>query len=207
MVKDWRWKAAILIYLAIPAFGFLQCVKQYQILDNVQHVDISELPKRIAPDLQQFQMSGFEIYGESEHKSKIVCVGKTETPDETPVVVVLECKTAPDPEKAITNITASGTAKGLASTSQNISKKLAAKMALQLPYSAPEKIFYVNVEKQYLSSTIIITIFFSLIGFIPLAWAYKILDEAQFKKRKATHYALGSVALQLEIAKQEIYRY
>ena len=207
MKDDWRWVAAVLLYLAVPIYGISHCVKHYQIRHNVRHVAISDIPNRVTEDLQQFEINDFEIYGNEDSKSRIVCVAQPESPDDDPAVVVLFCSYSSDPQKSFDDINSSGVAKGLITSSQTISKKWAFEEGWDLPDVAAERIFYIHADRDYFDSTAIIAIAFTLICLIPLAWVYMELEERRFKDSVAANNVTSSVALQVELAKQATYRY
>ena len=207
MKDNWRWVAAVLLYLAVPIYGFSQCVKHYRIRHNVQHVAISDVSQRVTEDLQQFELSDFETYRNEDSKSRIVCVEEPEGLGEAPAVVVLSFDHAPDPQKSLNDVKSSGVAKGLATKSQFIGWRSAHEAGLELPNVAAEQFFYIEVGRDYFDSTVIITTAFSLICLIPLAWVYMELDNYQFKDQMAAEYVTSNVALQVSLAKQDTYRY
>ena len=206
-MDDWRWKAAVLLYLAIPLYGGWQIVKQYRALHDVEHVNLADLPSCLADDPHQFKISGFEVYGELGSSAKILCIAETETPDEIPALIVLDCRKAPDQDKAIADIIDSQIVQGLASSSSYITRKTAIEREYVIPHLTPEKIYWVYVGKEYYSATIMLTIAFTLIGLIPLVWVYVKLDDLYHNNRLAATRISSSVALQVQIAKHENWRY
>ena len=63
MIKDWRWKLAILMFSIAPAYGIGKYIEYYQIQNSETEVAVSDFESKISESLAQFQINEFETEG------------------------------------------------------------------------------------------------------------------------------------------------
>ena len=209
MNTNWRWIVSLLIFLSIPSVGTWQYVKHWQILNSERQVTLSDLEEQTAEELQQIQLSGFrtedvKIVETNNHEYAVVISVEKEEPSHPKVAVVLEHKKSGS--IPLESLISTGVVTGLVSTNQSISKKRADKLGLDLSYSPAEHFLVVDIEREYLTEIVGITVGFLLIGLIGLTIVYANVDGQQFKDKLARDRVKSQVFLQLNIAKQETYR-
>ena len=201
MEGDWKVKIALLMFLAIPAFGIWQYAKHYQLSTSEAHVNVSELSSSDSRIGKVVILHGFTGKAETS-----VVVGRNEflvveSTSEGQIVVLRRHKKL---EGSITERVSDGMARGYVSF---IGKRRAEELGLVDAEFSERRIALVDVDRDYLGEIILLTFAGTLVGLVALGYVYLEADEQSFKERNRQSQTKSKVALQLAIAKQDLIRY
>jgi len=202
MFGDFRLKIALLLFLAIPAFGAWQFAKHYFVRPTEHHISSPEFQTLEGKaEAQRVLLYGFIkgtdvpiVTGRYEYMRVDSSVGPE-------IAILCRRKTL---EGSISDRVSTGRVTGYYSTT---SREWAEEMGLIGSDFAAERIVFLDVDHEYLSSIACLTLGFTLFGLVYLGYVFLKVDDRNFQVRTQRNRTKSQVALQLAIAKQEIVRY
>ena len=208
MIKDWRWKLAILMFSIAPAYGIGKYIEYYQIQNSETEVAVSDFESKISESLAQFQINEFEtedvqIVESGKYEYAVVTSVDSESPTDAPAAVLLRQRKW-DAHAPLNDQVASGVVSGLVSSRQKLNSESLAEMGLPISASAGW-VYFVDVNRDYLSEISKLTTAFVFIGLGVLFLVYTKLEDRYVAMQNRRSYVNGQVALQLSIARQETY--
>ena len=208
MIKDWRWKLAILMFSIAPAYGIGKYIEYYQIQNSETEVAVSDFESKISESLAQFQINEFEtedvqIVESGKYEYAVVTSVDSESPTDAPAAVLLRQRKW-DAHAPLNDQVASGVVSGLVSSRQKFNSESLAEMGLPISASAGW-VYFVDVNRDYLSGIAKLTTVFVFIGLGVLFVVYTKLEDRYLAMQNRRSYVNGQVALQLSIARQETY--
>ena len=208
MIKDWRWKLAILMFSIAPAYGIGKYIEYYQIQNSETEVAVSDFESKISENLAQFQINEFEtedvqIVESGKYEYAVVTSVDSESPPDAPATVLLRQRKW-DAHAPLNDQVASGVVSGLVSSRQKLNSESLAEMGLPISASAGW-VYFVDVNRDYLSEISKLTTVFVFIGLGVLFVVYTKLEDRYLAMQNRRSYVNGQVALQLSIARQETY--
>ena len=208
MIKDWRWKLAILMFSIAPAYGIGKYIEYYQIQNSETEVAVSDFESKISENLAQFQINEFEtedvqIVESGKYEYAVVTSVDSESPTDAPAAVLLRQRKW-DAHAPLNDQVASGVVSGLVSSRQKLNSESLAEMGLPISASAGW-VYFVDVNRDYLSEISKLTTVFVFIGLGVLFVVYTKLEDRYLAMQNRRSYVNGQVALQLSIARQETY--
>ena len=208
MTKDWRWKLAILMFSLVPAYGIGKFIEHYQIQNSETEVAVTDFESKISESLSQFQINGFEtedvqIVESGKYEYAVVTSVDSESPTDAPATVLLRQRKW-DAHAPLNDQIASGVVSGLVSSRQQSNSESLAEMGLPISTSA-EWVYFVDVNRDYLSEIAKLTTAFVFIGLVVLFLVYTKLEDQYVDIRNHRSRVNGQVALALSIARQETY--
>lgn len=208
MIKDWRWKLAILMFSIAPAYGIGKYIEYYQIQNSETEVAVSDFESKISESLAQFQINEFEtedvqIVESGKYEYAVVTSVDSESPTDAPAAVLLRQRKW-DAHAPLNDQVASGVVSGLVSSRQKFNSESLAEMGLPISASAG-RVYFVDVNRDYLPGIAKLTTVFVFIGLGVLFVVYTKLEDRYLAMQNRRSYVNGQVALQLSIARQETY--
>ena len=208
MIKDWRWKLAILMFSIAPAYGIGKYIEYYQIQNSETEVAVSDFESKISESLSQFQINGFEsedvqIVESGRYEYAVVTSVASESPTDVPRTILLRQRKW-DANAPLNDQIASGVVSGLVSSSQQFNSESLAEMGLPIADSAG-RVYFVDVNRDYLPEIAKVTTAFVFVGLGVLFVVYTKLEDRYVATQNRRSQVKGQVALQLSIARQETY--